>query len=217
MHENTKHMQEQLDAFNEEKERLNLTNTIQDEEIKRISEDQSDGSLIKNQSTNQQFLKLSERVNFLELKSNEMKLERDKLQQELVTKQESYHKVLQTLNEEIDVLKEREESLKKTNQLLETGLQEYKQANLDSYGQHKSQAKEGPGANIEANLILEERVTKAEAESEKLRAERLNALEELKKAKTNLHEAEMKLSQMRMELKIAKDSVLNKDDQIKQL
>lgn len=145
-----------------------------------------------------------------------MKLERDRLQQELVTKQENYHKVLQSLNSEIDALKQREESLKKTNQLLETGLQEHKQANLDSYGQQK-QGKDGPGANIEATLILEERVAKAEAESEKLRAERLNALEELKKAKSSLHEAQMMLSQIKMELKIAKESALTKDDQIKHL
>jgi hypothetical protein len=38
---------------------------------------------------------------------------------------------------------------------------------------------------------LEERVTKAEAEAEKLRAESINAIDQLKKAKTELLECQM--------------------------
>lgn len=95
----------------------------------------------------------------------------------------------QALNQEIDTLREREESLKKTNELLEQGLEEHKRANLDSYGQGSqpgSWSVENQNTNMERNLVLEERVAKAESEAEKLRAERLNAIEELKKTKTIL-------------------------------
>ena len=116
-------------------------------------------------------------------------LERDRLQRELKSLEENFHSVKQALNSEIETLKEREISLKKTNELLEKGFEEQKRANLDQHG-----SSEAVKSNIERNLILEERVAKAEADSEKVRAERLLAIDELKKTRGMLEDCQLKLS-----------------------
>jgi ribosome recycling factor len=104
------------------------------------------------------------------------------VESELNAIKENFHAVRQALNQDIDALKEREDSLKKTNALLEKGLEEQKRANLDTYGKAQQQ----PNQQLEKNLIMEERVAKAESEVEKLRAESINAIEMLKKEKALL-------------------------------
>ena len=113
-------------------------------------------------------------------------MERNRLQQELLNFQESAHAKEKALNDELESLKEREKSLKTTNDLLEKGLEEQKRANLDTSGKNADRTQE-------RNLILEERALKAEAEVEKIRADRILALEELKTIKTALADAQLKL------------------------
>jgi len=151
-------------------------------------------------------------VNSLAHKCAEINLEKKRLIEELKTSQENIHSIKQALNQEIDALKERESALRKTNELLEQGLEEQKRANLDSYGQGNKQASQEANSSIERNLILEERVAKAEAESEQLRAQRLNAIEELKAQKNKLQEALLELSQVKMEFKIIEDKLAVKQD-----
>ena len=63
---------------------------------------------------------------------------------------------------------------------MEKGLEEQRRANLDS---GSASFEEGNRSSLERNLIQEERVAKAEAEAEKVRAERLIAIEEMSKVK----------------------------------
>lgn len=127
--------------------------------------------------------KLQQRVSGFEHKYKEVELERDRLSLEIKNVKENALMVQRALNEEIDSLKERENQLKKTNSLLEKGLEEQKHANLDTVAGSGNRADDG---SQERNLILEERVKKAETETEKMRAQRLVALEELKEKKQKL-------------------------------
>jgi len=115
----------------------------------------------------------------LEHKHSETSLERDRLKSELESLQENFHNVKQALNKEIETIREREAALKKTNDLLEKGLEEQKRANLDS---GRATFEEG-SSSLERNLILEERVAKAEADAEKVRAERLIAIESMSRVR----------------------------------
>ena len=173
----------------EEKQRMDLTGEIQEEELKRLAEAEDGSEGAKTLISNAQFSKISEKVASLEHKCSEVVLERDRLHQELTSLQQNFHAVKQALNSEIETLKERETSLKKTNELLEKGFEEQKRANLDQHG-----SSEALKSNIERNLILEERVAKAEADSERVRAERLLAIEELKKTRGSLEDCQLKLS-----------------------
>lgn len=114
------------------------------------------------------------------------------------------------LQDEIESLKEREISLKATNDLLQKGLDDQKRANLDG-------ANEGKNLSIERNLILEERVSKAEADSEKMRGERLLAVDELKAIKQKLSESQFKCSQIQMELNNANNNLSSNKVPLKQL
>lgn len=66
-------------------------------------------------------------------------------------------------------------------------------------------------------MILEERVSKAEADSEKMRGERLIAVEELKLVKQKLTDCEFKISQLSMELTNAKNNLASNKVPLKQL
>ena len=66
-------------------------------------------------------------------------------------------------------------------------------------------------------MILEERVSKAEADSEKMRGERLIAVEELKDVKVKLSETEFKVSQLTMELSNANNNLEINKVPLKQL
>jgi len=70
---------------------------------------------------------------------------------------------------------------------------------------------------MERNLIQEERIAKAEAEAENVRAERLIVIEQMNKVKTQLQEAQFAVAQMQMELKQAKESLIQKETSIKEL
>jgi len=101
--------------------------------------------------------------------------------------------------------------LKQTNDLLEKGLEEQKKANLDNYGQANEQGR------LEANLVLEERVAKAEGEVEKLRAENINSIEMLKKEKSAFQDSQMQNSQLKLEIKTKDEKIVAKEATIDQM
>ena len=77
----------------EEKDRMNVTGGIQDEEIKSLQEADEGKEGVKAFADSHQFLKLQERVNYLDHKHSETSLERDRLQKELLALQENFHSV----------------------------------------------------------------------------------------------------------------------------
>lgn len=129
-------------------------------------------------------------------------MERDRLAQEVKNVKDNAVMVQRALNEEIESLKERENQLRKTNTLLEKGLEEQKRANLDTVAGSGNRQDDG---SEEKQLILEERVKKAEAETEKMRAQRLITLQELKEKKQELLDLQIKISNNEIESKTLKE------------
>lgn len=120
---------------------------------------------------------MANKVNQLQTQLNESTIEKERVQQELENSKQNFHEIKKALTDEIDSLKERERSLKSTNLLLQKGLEEQKRANLDNASAQKNQSVQ------EQEAILQERIQKADAELERMRGERLIALEENKKLK----------------------------------
>lgn len=120
---------------------------------------------------------MANKVNQLQTQLNESTIEKERVQQELENSKQNFHEFKKALTDEIDALKERERSLKSTNLLLQKGLEEQKRANLDNASAQKNQSIQ------EQEAILQERIQKADAELERMRGERLIALEENKKLK----------------------------------
>ena len=145
-------------------------------------------------------------------KLNEVQAENTMLKEEKEQTAKTSYETTKSLQDEIEKILEREAALKATYTLLEEGLAEQKGANLD--GANKEGQK---NLQIERNLILEERVSKAEADAEKMRGERLIAVEELKAVKQKLVECEFKISQLTMELTNANNNLANNKVPLKQL
>ena len=189
-----------------------MTQEIQGEEIQRQQnlEDGQDG--VQSLAVTLKLQQMNERVNMLSHKLNEVQAENTMLKEEKEQTAKTSYETTKSLQDEIEKILEREAALKATYTLLEEGLAEQKGANLD--GANKEGQK---NLQIERNLILEERVSKAEADAEKMRGERLIAVEELKAVKQKLVECEFKISQLTMELTNANNNLANNKVPLKQL
>lgn len=137
--------------------------------------------------------KVANKVNQLQTQLNEATIEKERVQQELENSKQNFHEFKKALTDEIDALKERERSLKSTNLLLQKGLEEQKRANLDNASAQKNQSIQ------EQEAILQERIQKADAELERMRGERLVALEENKKLKQLFQEKDILISKFQAE------------------
>lgn len=146
-----KTLSEKLQALTEEKERLGLTDGIQSQEIERLMKERESGNANEGSGASQigqnteglQLQKLQQRVSGFEHKYKEIEMERDRLNLEIKNLKDNAIMVQRALNEEIDSLKERENQLKKTNALLEKGLEEQKHANLDTVAGSGHRADDG--------------------------------------------------------------------------
>lgn len=155
--------------------------------------------------------KVVNKVNQLQTQLNEANIEKERVQQELENSKQNFHEFKKALTDEIDALKERERSLKSTNLLLQKGLEEQKRANLDNASAQKNQSVQ------EQEAILQERIQKADAELERMRGERLVALEENKKLKQQYQDKEILISKFQAEHTRQKSLIQQNQVSIKQL
>ena len=219
--EEVKALHERITAFKEEKARLGMTDEVQEQEIERLMSErdgnggQGEGAnaMLRAHTDGLQFQKVQQRANSLEHRCTEVEMERNRLIQENANNKENLLKVQKALNDEIDALKERENQLKVTNALLEKGLEDQRRANLDTVAA-SSRADDG---GQEKYLILEERAAKSEAETEKMRAERLLAIEELNKEKQKLINLQVQISNHELENNTLKEQLTQQSTQLKHL
>jgi hypothetical protein len=189
-----KNMNQQFDAVREEKDRISATWDIQDQLFKSGEMGQTD---LKVNADSNLVSELQNRVNLVQHKFKEAEMERDRLAKKLEIDQKDYYDKKKAYCDEIERLKQQVTCLEQSRKLLEDGLEEQRRANLDS-------ARVNPQANsaraTEKELILLDRVQKAESQEEQMRNERLVAIDEQKRVKTQLMEAQLRLSKKDLEI-----------------
>ncbi|CDW75341.1 UNKNOWN [Stylonychia lemnae] len=216
-------LQTQLDAFTDQKEKLLITDEMQNSEIKRLHSSNVD-LMRENSSSNLNpnlFKDMSERVDNLQIsfaeKEKDFQIEINQLKINL----QAYKQTKDMLLDEIDSLKENENLLKNELSQLRKHLDTYQQTNISmqmdqvpekDHHQIKMDIQEQAG-----ELIIRERLSKAENEVENLRGQLHKMNEKNRHLQTQINKLEFQLQKQNEQMEEVNQRGIHQSYQLRML